>query len=131
MIICQISALRRRLHQISLWLGVLVAFCLNGWVLPAVAANNWQMIAQSTDHQQVQYVDLDSIAQTGPIVRLQTYWMDQQQPESKTYALAEYHCDRQQFRDLALNGKQHQGNWQTIQADPLNAAVMDYVCGHN
>ncbi|HEY9615822.1 MAG TPA: hypothetical protein V6C64_03215 [Microcoleaceae cyanobacterium] len=102
-----------------------------GWfALPAAATNQWQMVAQSADHQQVQYIDLNSLAQTGAIVRLQTYWMDQRQPEAKTYAVTEYHCDRQQFRDLELNGQPHQGDWQTIQADPINEAVMEYVCSH-
>lgn len=126
-----VAALKWHIQRISLLLGVSSCLCLGWFAGPAAAANNWQMIAQSADHQQSQYVDLNSIAQTGTIVRLQTYWMDQRQPDAKTYALAEYHCDRQQFRDLELNGEPHQGDWQTIQADPLNATVMDYVCRHN
>lgn len=123
---------RERLQRISRLLVIGVCLlCLGSFTAPAVAANHWQMVAQSADRQQVQYVDLDSIAQTGAIVRLQTYWMDQRQPDAKTYALTEYHCDHQQFRDLELNGKPHHGDWQTIQADPLNAAVMDYVCHPN
>ncbi|MGI0486235.1 hypothetical protein ACN4EK_12415 [Pantanalinema rosaneae CENA516] len=126
----QIAVLKGGIRRVSLLLAAIGCFVLGSFVFPAAAVGHWQMVAQSADRQHAQYVDLDSIAQTGAIVRLHTYWMDQRQPEAKTYAVAEYHCDRQQFRDLELNGEPHQSDWQTIQADPLNAAVMQYVCHH-
>lgn len=108
---------------------VVVLFALAiALVTPPASATTWQAVAQSEDGQQLQYVDVESIEQVGAIRRLKSYWLDKQRPDSQTYAVTEYHCDRQQYRDLELNGQAQTSDWQSIQNDRLNQAVMDYAC---
>lgn len=94
----------------------------------AAQATNWQAIAHSTDGNSLQYVDLDSLVRQGPVTQLETYWLDRAQPAAKTYATTEYHCDRQQYRDLALNGQPQQQDWHSIEQDELNQRVLEFAC---
>lgn len=104
------------------WLWLLLA-C--GW---SAQAANWQAIAQSPDGQNLQYVDLDSLHSVGAVTRLETYWLERAHPEAKTYAVTEYHCTRQQYRDLMLDGKPQQQDWRSIEHDLLNQMVLDFAC---
>ncbi len=99
-----------------------------GWVMP-VQAVTWKAIATPLDPQHIQYVDLESIEiVTDRIVRLNSYWMDIQQPDSRTDAVTEYQCDRALYRDMELNGQPQTQPWGDVTADPLNQAVMEYAC---
>lgn len=91
-------------------------------------AETWTRIVTSTDGVQEQYVDIDSIQTKNSHVRLKTYWLDVTQPEDVTYAVTEYDCDRQLYRDIEVNGKPHPTDWYTLEGDPLNQAVMEYSC---
>lgn len=99
------------------------------WAPVSAQAATWEAITVAApEGQQVQYVDRDSIEQVGAIVRLRSYWLEGS-ASTQTHVLTEYHCDRQQYRDVEHNHQTQSADWQTIQADLLNQAVMDYACG--
>lgn len=91
-------------------------------------AEQWTLVVTSEDGYQKQYVDVDSMQVKDSYVRLNTYWVDMHQPNVLTYAVTEYDCDRQLYRDIELDGKPHQTDWFDLGGDRLNRAVMNYSC---
>lgn len=106
--------------------GILMVW---SWAIaPPAWAEAWTLVVTSEDGVQQQYVDVESIQRSRQGVTLKTYWTDAHNPDDLTYAITEYDCDRQLFRDIELNGKPHQTAWYELGEDKLNRAVMDYSC---
>ncbi len=119
----------------SRWIGRLIAFVL-GWSLIGVVypgsalATTWHPVAEASQGQQQQFVDIDSIELSGwGLVRVGSYYVDRRsgQPQRTDY-LTEYDCDRRRFRDVEFNGPVGSDRWMPVDPDPLNSAAMEYVC---
>ena len=100
-------------------------------VYPASAlATSWYAVAEASQGQQQQFVDLDSLE---PLelghVRVGSYYVDSRSgaPQRTSY-LTEYDCDRRRFRDVEFNGPVGSHRWMPVDPDPLNSAAMEYVC---
>lgn len=113
----------------------MVAFVLGlalTWaVYPTTAlATTWHAVAEASQGQQQQFVDIDSIELLGwGHVRAGSYYVDRRsgQPQRTNY-LTEYDCDRRRFRDVEFNGPVGRDRWMPVDPDPLNSAAMEYVC---
>ncbi len=93
-------------------------------------AATWQAVAEASQGQQQQFVDIDSIEPLGwGHVRVGSYYVDRRsgQPQRTDY-LTEYDCDRRRFRDVEFNGPVGSDRWMPVDPDPLNSAAMEYVC---
>ncbi|MBW4485135.1 MAG: hypothetical protein KME14_21570 [Tildeniella torsiva UHER 1998/13D] len=118
------------------WMGRMMAFVLGlaliwaAYPTRALAAT-WQAVAEASQGQQQQFVDIDSIEPIGRgHVRVGSYYIDRRsgQPQRTDY-LTEYDCDRRRFRDVEFNGPVGSDRWLPVDPDPLNSAAMEYVCG--
>ncbi len=114
-------------RAIALLLGLCLA--LAGYPRPALAVT-WYPVAEASQGQQQQFVDLDSIEARGRgQVRVGSYYIDRRSgsPQRTTY-LTEYDCARRRFRDVVFDGPVGSSRWMPVDRDPLNSAVMEYVC---
>ncbi|MEO1069965.1 MAG: hypothetical protein AAFW95_12735 [Cyanobacteria bacterium J06638_6] len=87
-------------------------------------------MAETSEGQQQQFVDIDSIEQLGlGQVRVGSYYVDRRAglPQRTDY-LTEYDCVQRRFRDVEFEGPVASDRWLQVDSDPLNSAVMDYVC---
>ncbi len=99
------------------------------WPAPALATT-WYPVAEASQGQQQQLVDLDSIEPLGMgQVRVASIYIDRRsgKAEQTTY-ITDYDCQRRWFRDVRYNGEAKPLDWFPVDPDPLNAAAMDYVC---
>ncbi len=116
--------------RLQTWIGIIV-LAIALLTIPPAWAENWQLVATSANGQEQQYIAPDSIQSVssppGAIAQVKTYWVNQTTQQITT-AITQYQCDRQQYRDIELNGQSNDPSWQSIIADPLNQAVMDYTC---
>lgn len=98
---------------------------------PRIAiATTWYPVAEASQGQQQQFVDLDSLEPMGlGQVRVGSYYVDGRSgtPQRTTY-LTDYDCSRRRFRDVEFNGPVGSRNWMPVDPDPLNTAAMEYVC---
>ncbi|MBD1872441.1 hypothetical protein H6F75_03005 [Nodosilinea sp. FACHB-131] len=122
------AALQWRLGKlIALVLGLTLAWA----VYPTSAlATTWQAVAETSQGQQQQFVDIDSIEPVGwGHVRVGSYYVDRRsgQPQRTDY-LTEYDCDRRRFRDVEFSGPVGSSGWMPVDPDPLNSAAMEYAC---
>lgn len=111
----------------------LVLGCGLIWALApgSALAATWHSVAEASQGQQQQFVDIDSIEALGwGHVRVGSYYVDRRsgQPQRTDY-LTEYDCDRRRFRDVEFNGPVGSDRWLPVDPDPLNSAAMEYVCG--
>lgn len=93
-------------------------------------ATTWQAVAEASQGQQQQFVDVDSIEPLGGgHVRVGSYYVDRRsgQPQRTDY-LTEYDCDRRRFRDVEFDGPVGSSGWMPVDLDPLNSATMEYAC---
>ncbi|MBD1918725.1 MULTISPECIES: hypothetical protein [unclassified Phormidium] len=94
-------------------------------------ATTWQAVAEASQGQQQQFVDIDSIEPVAQgHVRVGSYYIDRRsgQPQRTDY-LTEYDCDRRRFRDVEFDGPVGSDRWMPVDPDPLNSAAMEYACG--
>ncbi|MGG6240088.1 hypothetical protein ACQ4N7_15795 [Nodosilinea sp. AN01ver1] len=111
----------------ALWLGLGLCWA----IYPAsVGATNWYPVAEASQGQQRQFVDLDSVKSLDKgYVRVGSYYVDSRAGEpQRTDYLTEYDCDRRRFRDVEFNGPVGSQGWMPVDPDPLNSAAMEYVC---
>lgn len=114
----------------------MVAFVLGlvlTWAIypTSALATTWQVVAEASQGQQQQFVDIDSIEPVGQgHVRVGSYYIDRRsgQPQRTDY-LTEYDCDRRRFRDVEFDGPVGSDRWMPVDPDPLNSAAMEYACG--
>ncbi|MBE9156673.1 hypothetical protein IQ265_07505 [Nodosilinea sp. LEGE 06152] len=93
-------------------------------------ATTWYPVAETSQGQQQQFVDLDSVEFWGQgHVRVGSYYVDRRSgaPQRTDY-LTEYDCDRRRFRDVEFSGPVGSRGWMPVDPDPLNSAAMEYVC---
>lgn len=111
-------------------LALLLGLSLLIWPTLAQAAT-WYPVAEATQGQQQQFVDIDSIQPLGlGQVRVGSYYIDRRSGSAqRTTYVTEYDCRRRQFRDVQYDGPVGSSTWQPVDPDPLNAAAMEYVCG--
>ncbi|WP_035985680.1 hypothetical protein [Leptolyngbya sp. KIOST-1] len=112
---------------VALWLGLVL-----GWAIasPSALAATWYRVAETSQGQQQQFVDLDSVEWLSPgHVRVSSYYVDRRSgsPQRTDY-VTEYDCDRRRFRDVEFQGPVGSRGWLPVDPDPLNLAAMDYVC---
>ncbi|PSN15265.1 hypothetical protein C7293_07900 [filamentous cyanobacterium CCT1] len=111
----------------ALWLGLVLCWA----IYPASAlATTWHSVAESSQGQQQQFIDIDSVKSLGQgHVRVGSYYVDSRsgEPERTDY-LTEYDCDRRRFRDVEFDGPVGSQGWMPVDPDPLNSAAMEYVC---
>jgi hypothetical protein len=117
-------------RQLGQYLGLLLCLGYLGLGYPAaVGATNWYLVVDTHQGEQ-QFVDPDSLQpiKTGQ-VSIRSYYRDARQgePQITTYR-TEYDCLHQRFRDVDYQGRVGSSVWQSVAADPLNAAVMVYTC---
>jgi hypothetical protein len=112
----------------AFWLGLVLLWA----IYPASAgATTWYPVAEASQGQQRQFVDLDSVkALDQGHVRVSSYYVDSRSgtPQRTDY-LTEYDCDRRRFRDVEYDGPVGSSGWLSVDPDPLNSAAMEYVCG--
>ncbi|MEA5450267.1 hypothetical protein VB780_16930 [Leptolyngbya sp. CCNP1308] len=111
--------------------ALVLGLALTWAVYPTSAlAATWQAVAEASQGQQQQFVDVDSIEPRGQgHVRVASYYVDRRsgQPQRTDY-LTEYDCDRRRFRDVEFNGPVGSDRWMPVAPDLLNSAAMEYVC---
>jgi len=109
-----------------------LALCLAWAIYPASAwATNWRPVAEASQGQQQQFVDIDSVELLSQgHVRVGSYYVDSRSgaPQRTDY-VTEYDCDRRRFRDVEYNGPVGSSGWLPVAPDPLNSAGLEYVCG--
>jgi hypothetical protein len=98
-------------------------------------ATTWHPVAQASQGQQQQFVDIDSIEPLGSgHVRVSSYYIDRRSGDGRsgsaqrTTYLTEYDCPRRRFRDVEIDGPVGSRSWMPVAPDPLNTAAMEYVC---
>ena len=94
-------------------------------------ATTWQAVAEASQGQQQQFVDVDSIKPGARgHVRVGSYYIDRRsgQPQRTDY-LTEYDCNHRRFRDVEFDGPVGSDRWMPVDPDPLNSAAMEYACG--
>ncbi len=93
-------------------------------------ATTWYPVAEASQGQQQQFVDIDSIE---PMdlghVRVSSYYVDRRSGSAqRTTYLTEYDCPGRRFRDVEFDGPVGSNRWMPVDPDPLNTAAMEYVC---
>lgn len=110
------------------WLAAIALLVL---AHPAIVlAATWVPVAEASQGQQQQFVDVDSITVLGPgQVQASSYYVDRRagSPQRTTY-LTEYDCQGRRFRDVVFDGPVGSAQWQPVDPDPLNRAAMDFAC---
>jgi hypothetical protein len=129
---------RPRFLKSSDWLPgivwVAMGLCLNLVLCLGLASSGaaatWYPVAETSQGQQQQFVDIDSIERLGfGQVRVGSYYVDRRTgPPQRTDYLTEYDCARRCFRDVESEGPGGSDRWLSVDSDPLNSAAMDYVC---
>ncbi len=93
-------------------------------------ATTWHPVAEASQGQQQQFVDIDSIEPLGRgHVRVSSYYIDRRSGAAqRTTYLTEYDCPGRRFRDVEFDGPVGSDRWMPVAPDPLNLAAMEYVC---
>ena len=93
-------------------------------------ATTWYPVAEASQGQHQQLVDLDSIEPLGiGQVRVASIYIDRRSGKAQqTTYITDYDCRKRWFRDVRYNGEPKSLNWLPVDPDPLNAAAMEYVC---
>jgi hypothetical protein len=93
-------------------------------------AVTWHPVAEASQGQQQQFVDIDSIEPMGlGHVRVSSYYVDRRSGSAqRTDYLTEYDCPQGRFRDVEVDGPVGSHSWMPVAPDPLNTAAMEYVC---
>jgi hypothetical protein len=120
--------------RVGQWLGplaLLLALALAWGSYPSAAqATTWYPVAEASQGQQQQFVDLDSIEPLGAgQVRVRSYYLDARSgiPQRTDYR-TDYDCPGRRFRDVEYHGPVGSDRWQPVDPDPLNSAALDYAC---
>ncbi|MBE9113596.1 hypothetical protein IQ273_29930 [Nodosilinea sp. LEGE 07298] len=114
-------------YLVTLLLGLVLMLPISP---TSAMATTWYSVAEASQGQQQQFVDLDSVESLGlGHVRVGSYYVDSRSGEpQRTDYLTEYDCDRRRFRDVEFNGPVGSDRWLPVDPDPLNSAAMEYVC---
>jgi hypothetical protein len=111
---------------VVLLLGAIAVFAAP----PSALATTWYSVAEASQGQQQQFVDIDSVEPVGlGHVRVSSYYIDRRSGSAqRTAYLTEYDCFARRFRDVEFDGPVGSDRWMPVAPDPLNTAAMEYVC---